>query len=127
MNENDLLYARSHEWLQIVGDVGTIGITRFAVDQLTDLVYVELPPVGRALHAGDSFGVVESVKAVSDIYAPVAGEVIEANQTVVNDPSLLGTDPYEKGWLIKIRIPAGTDTSHLLSKSTYDSEVVNAH
>lgn len=127
MNENDLLYARSHEWLHIVGDVGTIGITRFAVDQLTDLVYVELPPLGRTLNAGDSFGVVESVKAVSDIYAPVAGEVIEANQAVVNDPSLLGADPYDKGWLIKIRIPAGTDTSHLLSKSTYDSEVVNAH
>jgi glycine cleavage system H protein len=127
MNENDLLYARSHEWLQIVGNVGTIGITRFAVDQLTDLVYVELPPVGRALKAGDSFGVVESVKAVSDIYAPVAGEVIEANQAVVNDPSLLGTDPYETGWLIKIRIPTGTDTSHLLSKTAYDSEVANAH
>ena len=127
MNENDLLYARSHEWLHIVGDVGTIGITRFAVDQLTDLVYVELPPVGRALKAGDSFGVVESVKAVSDLYAPISGEVIETNPAVVSEPALLGTDPYEAGWLIKIRVPAGTETSHLLDKVRYDQEVVDAH
>ena len=124
MNEHELLYARTHEWLHLSGDVGTIGITRFAVDQLTDLVFVELPEVGRVLNAGDSFGVVESVKAVSDLYVPVAGEVIDANQAIVKDPSLLGVDPFGKGWLIKIRIPAGTDTSHLLSKAQYDQEIV---
>lgn len=123
MDESKLLYAESHEWALIEGDVCTVGITRFAVEQLTDIVYVELPDEGKEFGAGDAFGVIESVKAVSDLYAPVAGTVTEVNDTVADDPSLLSADPYEKGWLIKLKLSGTPDTSKLKDKKAYDEQV----
>ncbi|MBY0586506.1 glycine cleavage system protein GcvH [bacterium] len=121
MNLDSLKYAATHEWIDAQGDAGTVGITRFAVDQLTDLVFVELPAVGKKLSAGAPFGVVESVKAVSDIYAPVAGEVIAINDAVVREPALLSEDPYEKGWLIKLRLDNASDVGRLMSKGDYEA------
>lgn len=122
MDEQSLRYAPTHEWVDIQGETATVGITRFAVEQLTDIVYVELPAVGARLAAGATFGVIESVKAVSDLYAPVEGQVVEVNQKVADDPSLLSKDPYEKGWMIRLRLLGQPDLSHLLSKSAYDQK-----
>ncbi|MEE3285926.1 MAG: glycine cleavage system protein GcvH, partial [Planctomycetota bacterium] len=102
MDPATLKYSRSHEWLHLDGNTATIGITDFAVEALTDLVYVELPEVGRALAAGEIFGEVESVKAVSDLYAPVAGEVVEINSGLPDDLDALGEDPFGRGWMIKL-------------------------
>ncbi|QDU60889.1 Glycine cleavage system H protein [Planctomycetes bacterium Pan216] len=123
MDESKLLYAESHEWVSESEGQCTIGITRFAVEQLTDIVYVELPEVGKTLSKGDPFGVIESVKAVSDLYAPVAGEIIETNTAVVDDPSILTEDPYDKGWMIKIKIVEPVDASSLLDKAAYDAKI----
>jgi glycine cleavage system H protein len=123
MDENKLLYAESHEWALIEGDTCTVGITRYAVEQLTDIVYVELPDVGKQFAAGDSFGVIESVKAVSDLYAPVAGVVSEVNNTVADDPALLSDDPYTKGWLVKLKLSGEPDVSGLKDKKAYDEQV----
>src|SRR5437016_14376066 len=98
MDPKTLKYAETHEWVLLDGDVATVGISRFAVDQLTDLIMIDLPAVGTKLAAGKSFGEIESVKAVSDLYAPVAGEVVEVNTAVTSDVQVLGEDPYEKGW-----------------------------
>jgi glycine cleavage system H protein len=122
MNEDQLLYAASHEWAAVEGDVCTVGITRFAVEQLTDVTYVELPPVGRAVTKGKSFGVIESVKSANDLYAPVTGEVIAVNNKVADDPSSIGADPYGAGWMIKIRAMGSPDVSGLLSKTQYDQQ-----
>src|SRR3954465_14788771 len=100
MDPKSLKYTPTHEWVHLDGDVATVGISRFAVDQLTDLIVIELPAVGTKLTAGKGFGEVESVKAVSDLYAPVGGEVIEVNTAVKDNVQLLAEDPYEKGWLI---------------------------
>lgn len=123
MDESKLLYSPSHEWALIEGDTCTVGITRFAVEQLTDIVYVELPEPGKEVETGGTFGVIESVKAVSDLYAPVAGTVSEVNNAVADDPAILSEDPYEKGWLIKLKLSGTPDTSHLKSKAAYDEQV----
>src|SRR5438105_15566537 len=104
MVPKNLRYATTHEWAAAEGDTCTIGITAFAVEQLTDVVFVELSKVGAKLKAGDKFGVIESVKAVSDLYAPVEGELAAANDAVVKDPSIIGGDPYGKGWMVKIKV-----------------------
>ena len=101
---DNLQYTTDHEWLLIEGDTVTVGVTDHAQEELTDVVFVELPDLGRAVTTGDPAGVVESVKAASDVYAPVAGEVVEVNEEVVGDPSLVNTDPYGKGWLMKIKV-----------------------
>jgi glycine cleavage system H protein len=110
----ELLYSETHEWVHVASSTGhkiaTIGISAFAVEQLTDLVYMELPEVGRTLAAGDEFGVVESVKAVSPLYSPVAGEVVEVNTTLPDKLETLSTDPYNAGWILKVRL---TDDSAL--------------
>ncbi len=100
MDEQKLLYAESHEWLHVDGQTATIGITKFAVEQLNDLVFVELPAIGKQVKKGQSLGIIESVKTVSDIYAPVDGTVVESNNTVAHDPSILSADPYVNGWLV---------------------------
>jgi len=123
MNPAALRYAESHEWVALDGDVATVGITRFAVDQLTDLVYVELPAVGRKLQAKDPFGEIESVKAVSDLYAPVAGEVIEVNGAVKADAMAIAADPYGSGWLIQLRVAPGTSLDHLLTLEQYQRQI----
>ncbi|MEF2145816.1 MAG: glycine cleavage system protein GcvH [Desulfovibrionaceae bacterium] len=110
MIPNDLLYAKSHEWLKIDGENGTIGITQFAQEQLGDLTYVELPEIGASFAAGDEFGSIESVKAASELYLPVGGEVIAVNELLADAPEKVNEDPYGEGWLIKIKIsgtPAG--------------------
>lgn len=100
----DLLYTTSHEWVRLEGDTATIGITDFAQSELGDIVYVDLPTPGRALQQGDSFATVESVKTVSDVYAPMAGEVSEANGELEGASELMNTDPYGGGWLVKLTI-----------------------
>jgi glycine cleavage system H protein len=97
-------YTESHEWVQAEGDVATVGITDFAQSQLGDVVFLELPSVGRMLEAGDSFGVVESVKAASDLYSPVSGSVVEVNDSLSDNPETVNRDPLGAGWLIKVRL-----------------------
>jgi glycine cleavage system H protein len=123
MDKKTLLFAPTHEWVFLEGDVATIGISKFAVDQLTDLIMIELPSVGTKLTAGKSFGEVESVKAVSDLYAPLGGEVVEVNSQVSGNVQLLAEDPFEKGWLVKIKVTEPLDTSGLMDLFTYEKKV----
>lgn len=114
----DLKYTKTHEWVRLEGDVATIGITDFAQSELGDVVFVELPIAGRSLAVGDSFGSVESVKTVSDVYAPIAGEVVESNEALGAQSELINSDPYGKGYMIKIRVnPA--DGDGLMSAEEY--------
>lgn len=120
---SDLRFCPSHEWLRLNGDVATVGISDHAQEELTDVVFVELPQVGRAVDAGDPTAVVESVKAASDIYAPVGGEVIEVNPEVEADPSLVNTDPYGKGWIFKLRIKNAADLDGLMDATGYAAHI----
>lgn len=114
----DLKYTKTHEWVRLEGDVATIGITDFAQSELGDVVFVELPSAGRSLAVGDSFGSVESVKTVSDVYAPIAGEVVESNEALGAQSELINSDPYGKGFMIKVRVnPA--DVDGLMSADEY--------
>ncbi len=115
----ELRYNSSHEWIRLDGDTATVGITDHAQAELTDVVFVELPSVGRAVDMGDPTAVVESVKAASDIYAPVSGEVVEINPAVEADPSLVNTDPYGNGWLFKLRVKNAADVAGLLDAAAY--------
>lgn len=105
----DLKYTKSHEWIRIEGDIATVGITDFAQSELGDIVYVDLPTVGRSVRAEESFGSVESVKTVSDLYAPVAGEVVETNASLGAQSELVNSDPYGNGWMVKIRLADGAE------------------
>lgn len=119
MDPAQLKYAKTHEWVALDGDIATIGISDFAVGQLTDLVYIELPPVGRSFNEREGFGVVESVKAVSDLYAPVAGEIVEANTALENDLSILSSDPFGKGWMIKLKVAHPAAVAQLMDQDAY--------
>lgn len=119
----DLRYCASHEWIRLEGDIATVGISDHAQAELTDVVFVELPSIGRKVDAGDPTAVVESVKAASDIYAPIGGEVIEANEAVEADPSLVNTDPYDKGWIFKLRVKDPADAARLMDASAYQSHI----
>jgi glycine cleavage system H protein len=119
----DLRYSSSHEWLRLDGDIATVGITDHAQEALTDVVFVELPAPGRNVDAGDPTAVVESVKAASDIYAPVAGEVIDLNLEVETDPSLVNSDPYGNGWLFKLRVRNPAAVAELLDATAYHALV----
>ena len=119
----DLKYAKSHEWVRVEGDVATVGITDHAQHELTDVVFVELPEVGRKLKAGDSCAVVESVKTASDIYAPVSGEVTAVNKAVVDEPALVNSDPYGKGWFFQVRLAQGEELNKLLAAAEYNSQI----
>jgi len=116
---NHLLYQSSHEWANIEGDIATVGISDHAQAELTDVVFVELPAIGKKVDAGDPTAVVESVKAASDIYSPLSGEVVEVNPAVESDPSLVNTSPYADGWIFKIKISKPEQSSSLLSPSAY--------
>ena len=116
----DLQYTKSHEWVRIEGDTATIGITDHAQDELGDVVFVELPEEGDTFDAGESFGTVESVKAVSDLYAPVGGEVVEVNSALENAPENINEDPYGEGWIVKLRTIVEAD---LLSPEEYETVV----
>lgn len=115
-----LKYTKEHEWCAIDGDVATIGITWHAQDALGDIVYCELPEVGDAVAAGDAFGVVESVKAVSDLYAPLSGEVTERNDAIVEKPESLNDDMYGEGWMIRVKLSDPSQVEGLLSKADYE-------
>lgn len=117
-----LKYTKSHEWIQLDGDVATVGITDQAQSELGDVVYVDLPSVGKTLSAGETFGSIESVKAVSDLYAPVAGEVIEVNSNLDSSSDLVNSDPYGAGFMIKIRV-SGDLPGDLLSAAEYSAHV----
>lgn len=118
----DLLYSKSHEWVKVQGGEATIGITDHAQDALNDIVYVELPAVGQSFKVEDEFGVVESVKSVSDLYMPVSGTVTAVNKDLDEAPETLNEDPYGKGWLIKVKLSDPADTKALLSADAYTKE-----
>ena len=121
MDQTSLRYLKSHEWAGFDRDVATVGITDFAVSQLTDLTYVELPKVGTTVSRGERFGEVESVKAVSDLYSPVTGEVVEVNSSLEDDVAPLSSDPLGAGWLIKVRVADPSDASGLLDRAAYEA------
>ncbi len=125
MYPQDLRYLTSHEWARLEGDVCTIGISQFAIEQLTDIVYVELPHVGDHIFAGQGFGEIESVKSVNDLYAPLDGEVMAVNEAVVNDPSSITTDPYGKGWMIRVKMEPGQTLGNLLSADQYVKQLAS--
>lgn len=116
---SELKYTKDHEWIRIEGNTATIGITDFAQGELGDIVFVDVDTVGDELNGGEVFGSVEAVKTVSDLYLPVSGKVTEFNEELENEPELLNTDPYGKGWIIKLELAEGTDTSELLSAEQY--------
>lgn len=120
---DDLRYADSHEWIRVEDGVGTVGITDHAQNELTDIVYAEPPTSGKAVGAGETAAVVESVKAASDIYSPVSGEVIEGNEALASDPSLLNTDPFGEGWIFKIRLSDPSELDRLKSAEEYRTHI----
>ena len=124
---SDLKYASSHEWARLDGDVVTVGITDHAQEALGDLVYVELPEVGDTVAAGDEAGVVESVKAASDIYAPVSGEIVAINDALEDTPELINSDPYGEGWMYKIKVADVSELDNLLSADDYEAQVAAEH
>ena len=119
MNPEELHYAQSHEWVRIDGGVGTIGITEHAQEELGEIVYLELPEVGHVYDADTEFGTVESVKAVSELYTPVSGEVVEVNKSAVAEPGIVNDDPYGDGWLIKLKLSSDAEIDSLMSASEY--------
>ena len=122
-----LKFTADHEWISIEGDAATVGITQFAQEKLGDLVFVQLPKLGSVLEAGAAAAVVESVKAASDVYAPIKGEVIEINQQAAADPTLVNSDPTGKGWLFKMKIADPTQFDKLLDESVYRELIAQAH
>jgi glycine cleavage system H protein len=119
----DLRYLDSHEYVRLDGDIATIGITAFAVEQLGDIVFVELPAVGDALTQGEILGSVESVKAVEDLYSPITGTVTESNAIIIDTPETLGEDPYGEGWLLKVKLDTTPDLSEMMSAAEYRDRV----
>lgn len=117
----ELQYTKTHEWIKIEGDEAVVGITDYAQDALGDVVYVELPSVGDSLEAGATFGAIESVKAASDLYMPVAGEITAINEAAINDPAMINGEPYGNGWLIKIKLDEGVGA--LMSADAYSKMV----
>src|SRR5947209_19855467 len=119
MDPHKLRYTKTHEWAHPEGGLVTVGISKFAADQLTDVTYVELPHVGDHVFTGEEFGNIETVKAVSDLYAPVGGEVIATNEKLLDDPNFITQEPYTGGWIMKVRVEAGTTLAHLLTYEQY--------
>ena len=120
MYPNDYRYSKDHEWVKVEGDTATIGITEFAQKQLGDVVYVELPAVGKTLDVHQTIGVVESVKAVSDVYSPIGGEVLAVNEDLNNTPETLNQDPHGKGWIIRLRLKNTGDLEALMAAVDYE-------
>ena len=125
MDPKTLRYAPTHEWASLDGDTCTLGITKFAVDQLTDVVYIELPAVGDHVFKGESFGEIESVKAVSDLYSPVDGEISAINEPILDDPTRVTSDPYGKGWMVKIKVEPGSTLDHLMTLAQYEKQIAS--
>lgn len=119
----DLKYTKSHEWVRISGDTATIGITDHAQHELTDIVFVELPDVGKNVKRGDACAVVESVKTASDIYSPLGGVILEMNRSIVDDPASVNSDPYDSGWFFKIKLSNPAELNALLSPEQYKKQI----
>ncbi len=119
-NPIDCKYTQSHEWIRIDGDVATVGITDYAQDQLTDIVFVELPVVGKQIEQNGNLCVVESVKSVSDIFSPVSGEIVEVNKSLENSPELINNEPFEGGWIVKLKVKNGAELDQLMSTEEYN-------
>lgn len=124
---DELKYTEEHEWVMVEGDLAIIGITDFAQDALGDVVFVELPEVGTAVTAGKAFGVVESVKAVSDVYAPVSGTIEEINEELPDAPEVINTSPYGDGWMIKVRISDAKELDALMDAAAYQAHIAEEH
>jgi len=120
---NNLKYAKSHEWVRVEGDTAVVGISDHAQHELTDIVYVELPPVGDRVEAGKECAVVESVKAASDIYAPVTGDIVAVNEELTRTPELVNQDPYGKGWMFKVKLSDLSEVGELLSPTDYAAHI----
>jgi glycine cleavage system H protein len=120
MYPSEYLYSREHEWVRVQDDICVLGITEFAQQELGEVVFVELPEVGQVFDAGDEVGTIESVKAVAEVYTPVAGEVVEINEAVVDDPELINEDPHQEGWLIKVRFSSAADLKQLMNAEKYE-------
>ncbi|MEG0024617.1 MAG: glycine cleavage system protein GcvH [Akkermansia sp.] len=116
----NLLYSRDHEWIELNGDIATLGITDHAQAELSDVVFVDLPEVGATFSAGDAVAVVESVKAASDVYTPISGEIVEVNEELSADSSLVNSDPYASGWIYKIRVDVPSEIDDLMTPSDYE-------
>jgi len=123
MTPEDSRYAKSHEYVHVEGDTGTVGITDYAQKELGDVVFVELPTVGTQLDAGDELGSIESVKAVSELFTPVSGEVTEVNERLRDKPELVNTDPYGDGWMVRIRMTDATEVDELMNAEEYEEYV----
>ena len=123
MNPENLRYAPSHEWAKLDGDIATIGVTKFAVEQLTEPTFLELAKVGKAAKQGDEIGVIESVKSTSSIYAPVAGEVVEVNKAAMDNLALVNDDPFGAGWMLKIKLAPGATLDHLKTAAQYEEQI----
>jgi glycine cleavage system H protein len=125
----DSRYAKSHEYIHVEGDIGTIGITEYAQKELGDVVFVELPQVGSQLEHGDELGSIESVKAVSELFAPVSGEIVEVNEALRDKPELVNTDPYGDGWMVKIKLSDQTEVDDLMNAEEYEeyTQAESAH
>ena len=123
---SDLKYAKSHEWVRVSGNVATVGITDHAQHELTDVVFVELPEIGRQVKAGYACAVVESVKTASDIYSPVSGEITEANKAVVSNPALANSEPYASGWFYKVKLSNPAELNALLTPEQYQAQIAGA-
>jgi glycine cleavage system H protein len=120
---SDLKYAKSHEWVRVSGDTAVVGITDHAQHELTDIVFVELPDIGRKVKAGEACAVVESVKTASDIYSPVSGEILEVNKAAADNPALVNTEPYANGWFYKIKLSNASELNSLLSPEDYKKQI----
>jgi glycine cleavage system H protein len=120
---NELKFAETHEWIRVNDDIGTVGITDHAQAELTDIVFVEPPKIGRTVSAKEASAVVESVKAASDIYAPVSGQIVEANDTLSDNPALINTDPYGAGWIFKVRIADPSELDSLQNAEAYRAQI----
>ena len=123
MGEKDLRFTETHEWLSMEDGVATLGLTDYAQGELGDIVFVELPEAGRSLATGDVLTTVESVKSVSELYAPVEGEIIEGNAALEDDPSIINSDPYGKGWIAKLKLASGTDMSQFMTSEQYETHI----
>jgi glycine cleavage system H protein len=126
MVPTDLRYTKDHEWVRVDGDEATIGITEYAASQLGDIVFVELPETGRTVEQFATFGVVESVKAVSDLFAPLSGEVVAANAALTGEPELVNREPYGAGWMLKVRLTESSQLDELLDAPAYDALTAEA-
>ncbi|HLP15891.1 MAG TPA: glycine cleavage system protein GcvH [Bacteroidota bacterium] len=115
----NILYTKDHEWIHVEDGIGVVGITDYAQGELGDIVFVEVPPIGRKVDAGQVFGTVEAVKAVSDLYSPVTGEIVEVNKEIQDTPELVNKEPYERGWMIKVKLDNPAETGALLDTAAY--------